>query len=98
MIATVMITGLRVRDRPRHLIYNMSASYALDNGTHWLSIWLSADMRGEVVNSLGQPVTQPDVLSFLRRNCTAAVRTTRALQDPTSAACARPVLSISCVA
>lgn len=87
------LARLRVKDRPRHLIYNMSPSYALDSGSHWLSIWLSADMRGEVVDSLGSSVIQPDVVSFLRRHCTAAVRTTKPLQDSNSAACGLYCLS-----
>lgn len=77
--------------RPRHIVYNTSPSNQL--GTHWVSIWLSADMTGEVMNSLGNRPLQPEVLTFLQRNASRIVYSVKPIQNGASNACGLYCLS-----
>lgn len=77
--------------RPRHIIYNTSPSN--DPGTHWVSIWLSADTTAEVMNSLGNQPLQPEVLAFLRRYASHTFRSTMPIQSYVSSACGLYCLS-----
>ena len=77
--------------RPRHIIYNTSPSN--DPGSHWISIWLSADMSAEVMNSLGNHPIHPEVLVFLRRYASRTFCSTLPIQSYVSNACGLYCLS-----
>lgn len=82
------LADLTVHGRPRHLVFNVTASYEDDGAVgHWLSIWLGEDTRAELVDSLGMKPVHPEVLSFLRRHASTAVYTSRRLQDWSSNCC-----------
>ena len=88
------LADLTVHGRPRHLVYNVKASYEDDGAVgHWISIWLGEDTRAELVDSLGMKPMHPEVLSFLRRHASTAVYTSRRLQDWASNCCGLYCLS-----
>lgn len=83
---------LTIAGRPRHIIYNLSPS-TQPPGTHWVSIWLTRDMKAEVVDSLGQPPSSHEVLGFVRRHSTSASFCEKQLQALTSNVCGLYALS-----
>lgn len=87
-LSRLVITGRR----PRHIVYNTSPS-TKPPGTHWVSIWLSADTTAEVMNSLGHQPLQPEVLQFLRRNASQIFYSAKPLQGRFSSACGLYCLS-----
>lgn len=86
------LPDLSVTGRPRHLVFNLSPS-TIPPGSHWVSIWLSGDTTAEVVCSLGQRPTAPEILNFLRRHASRVVFNTTRLQARKSAACGLYCLS-----
>ena len=93
--ATVPLEALDiliVPSGPCHIIYNESRSWE-GAGSHWISIYLERDLSGEVMSSLGGRPAQPEVLRFMRRNCSRAKYTTRQLQDNDSNCCGAYCLS-----
>lgn len=83
---------LTVGGRPRHIIYNLSPS-TQPPGTHWVSIWLTRDMKAEVVDSLGQAPASREVVGFIRRHSTSASFCDTQLQGLTSNVCGLYALS-----
>lgn len=81
------LATLIVGDRPRHIIFNQSPSWDPSGGTHWESIFLSADTTGEVFSSLGDRPSQPEVVSFMKRHCSSAVYCSTPLQAAGSNCC-----------
>jgi len=86
------LANLTVAGRPRHLIYNMSPSNR-PPGTHWISIWLTRDLKAEVVDSLGRRPLSTEVLGFVRRHSASAVFCDQQIQDWTSNVCGLYCLS-----
>lgn len=83
---------LTVAGRPRHIIYNLSPSNQ-PPGTHWVSIWLTKNMTAEVMDSLGQRPSTPEVLGFIRRHSAKSVYSERQIQHWASNACGLYCLS-----
>lgn len=87
-LSKLVITG----KRPRHIVYNTSPSTD-PPGTHWISIWLAADMTSEVMDSLGGQILQTEVFDFLRRHASRAVHSVKRIQHLASNACGLYCLS-----
>jgi hypothetical protein len=85
------LPSLGLTGRPHHIVYNTSPS--TESGSHWISIWLASDTTAEVMDSLGNRPTQPEVLSFLRRHASRAVFNASQIQSWTSNTCGLYCLS-----
>ena len=88
------LARLVVSGRPAHVIYNQLPSWAPQGAMgHWVSIYLSADLRAEVMSSLGDRPDQIEVIEFMGRHCTSAVFTAVQIQDDNSNCCGVYALS-----